>query len=637
VTPSEPSQPPPPSSPTGTSPTPPPTTGDPGGGERPKGKTAIGADSWVYWWTHNDAEILRLKERIYAIHRSGAGSPLGQVGGGAGNATDALRPTEKENRTVVVPALLRVLAEARRSGARPFPDTEGAAHLALARVTEDPAHAAGFLEAATATGPAAPAQMVRESAALAIGLLRRTAEGKRFDAKVYDRARADAFAIFEDDTLPIRTRAFAAISIGLLGDAPTAWGGGAPDGGGTAPEDAARRLFSLLGARYASADLPIALLAALSLQPPTSVTAEMQDALEDAAWRGRLLGKDAHPLVQAWATHALGRVAAPARARRLLNALSSRALPVDVRRCAAIAVGRAALRADAEDRVVLADGLWKALDASKDGLTRAFATMSLARLFAEEARRGAHDLLLARDGKVAKGLVTLATDGPHGLRSYGALALGLVLRETGEHPDEEWTKWSVEARAALREGFGARGSDGRQRGAFAVGLGLAREDTSLKALVETLADRREDHELRGWCATGIGLVGMPSAEAVAAIRRALLERSSQELRLQCATALGLLGARDAVDLLVAELVAADDPGVQGPIVVALSRVGDARAIPPLVAILEDANASDSFRAMACAGLGLVGDLEPLPALVRLSADVNYAAATDAIREFLTIL
>ncbi len=46
---------------------------------------------------------------------------------------------------------------------------------------------------------------------------------------------------------------------------------------------------------------------------------------------------------------------------------------------------------------------------------------------------------------------------------------------------------------------------------------------------------------------------------------------------------------------------------------------------------------DLTRALACAGLGLIGDLELIPSLARGRKDVNYRASTDIINEFLSIL
>ena len=72
-------------------------------------------------------------------------------------------------------------------------------------------------------------------------------------------------------------------------------------------------------------------------------------------------------------------------------------------------------------------------------------------------------------------------------------------------------------------------------------------------------------------------------------------------------------------------------------VLALARVGDARALDPLVALLKDKDEQHLTRALACSGLGLVGDLEWIPSLARLSTDLNYRAAGAMMAEVLSIL
>ena len=133
------------------------------------------------------------------------------------------------------------------------------------------------------------------------------------------------------------------------------------------------------------------------------------------------------------------------------------------------------------------------------------------------------------------------------------------------------------------------------------------------------------------------MIGSRTPDVVKAIKEALSERSSESLRQQTAIALGLLQTPDAVPLLLKELKEADSQNVQGQVVLALAQIGDARAIAPLVEILKDNQRPDITRALACAGLGLIGDLELLPSLSRISANINYRASPDAITEVLSIL
>jgi len=83
------------------------------------------------------------------------------------------------------------------------------------------------------------------------------------------------------------------------------------------------------------------------------------------------------------------------------------------------------------------------------------------------------------------------------------------------------------------------------------------------------------------------MIGEPSAEIERAITEAMHERRSEQLRAHTAIALGLLGSKNAVTALLDELKGAETQNVQGQIVLALSRIGDAKAIPPLVEMLRD--------------------------------------------------
>ena len=179
--------------------------------------------------------------------------------------------------------------------------------------------------------------------------------------------------------------------------------------------------------------------------------------------------------------------------------------------------------------------------------------------------------------------------------------------------------------------------DKRARGAFAISLGVLQDEGSKAELVALVADRQEDKELRGYSAVALGLIGMRSADVVKAIRDALKERSSEELRQQTAIALGLLQSPDTVATLIKELKEADSQNVLGQIVLALAKIGDAQAIAPLVELLRDTSRPDLTRALACAGLGLIGDLETIPSLARLSKDINYRASPDTVNEALSIL
>ena len=218
------------------------------------------------------------------------------------------------------------------------------------------------------------------------------------------------------------------------------------------------------------------------------------------------------------------------------------------------------------------------------------------------------------------------------------IALGLVARGVGERPDAvAYGELRSRILDTLRKGFDEDRGDPRNRGAWAVALGLMKDDRSIARLTAVVSNRDGDRELRGYAALAVGMIGVPERAAVEAIRNALRERSSEELRLQCATGLGLLAAPGTVDLLLKELAETDSQFVQGQVVLALAQIGDARTIPPLLAILRDGTRPEATRAIACAGLGLLGDLERRASLSLLTTGLNYRAVVDAVTEVFSIL
>ena len=145
------------------------------------------------------------------------------------------------------------------------------------------------------------------------------------------------------------------------------------------------------------------------------------------------------------------------------------------------------------------------------------------------------------------------------------------------------------------------------------------------------------YELRGYAAIALGHIGLATRQVKEPIRVALLSRRSERLRQSSAAALGMLGDKEAVPLLVEELAGARSQSTKGQVVVALAKLGDERAIQPLVDSLKDAKEQELTRALACAGLGIVGDINWVPALSSISKNINWRASGDAFNEVLSIL
>ena len=291
-----------------------------------------------------------------------------------------------------------------------------------------------------------------------------------------------------------------------------------------------------------------------------------------------------------------------------------------------------------DDRVNLANGLLEALQKGKfkDSSAKNFAYISLAYIMNEDIKAGKTDVI--DKTKVGVFLLSEGEDGKYTHRPFAALALSLIGRQIGDQPDQfAYGEFRQKAVEVLRDGLQSKKMDKRGRAAFACSLGLIRDEISQRPLREIVASRSEDQELRGYAALALGLIGHGPKPVKIAIREALRERRTEEMRQQCATALGLLKDKLAVPLLLEELKNATSQSVKGQVVLALAKIGTEDAVDPLVKLLQSNREQDLTRALACAGLGVIGDLESLPSLSRISKDINYRASTDLINEVLSII
>jgi len=135
----------------------------------------------------------------------------------------------------------------------------------------------------------------------------------------------------------------------------------------------------------------------------------------------------------------------------------------------------------------------------------------------------------------------------------------------------------------------------------------------------------------------LGLIGDARQDVKDALKLALRERRSEDLRRNAATGLGLLHDAEVVTVLLEELGNAKSMTVQGQIIAALGKIGDHKAVRPLIEILKTKSKPTVTRAMSSVGLGLIGDLRPLPELSRVAKDYNYRASVRDLDELLYIL
>ena len=631
-----PTTPPPTTPPTGPAPAPTPTTPNtpqpttpqpttPGMGETKKGaRGSLGFENWVFWYHNNKADIENLKKALYS--RVSSENPLFQIGGkNLSNRSDATQDIRAKVKTDIIPALLWAM-DPKNSDHQ---DTESASYIALAKMAEDVAQIELIKKGLD--HDLKRDLITQESAAIALGLLRRAKPDHQFAAVDLDKVRDFLFGVVEDDKYQARTRAFAAMGVGLLGDQPS--GSGSYSGHAATTE----RLFTLAQVKYGHPDILVGLLVAIGMQPAPSITDAQREMLRTALFKGRLGNTDLQKLHQSYVALTLGRIGNAKDIAVLQRAMTNRRnKDKNIQRSCAIGLGQLGRLVTGDDRVAVAKTLLDNMKKLKDPSTQNFAIISLSDLIIADVQADKTDVI--GNTKVADFLLKMADDGKYIQRPFGALALGLVgAAITDETTIPEYGEFRSKSLDILRNGLMTKKLDKRGRAAFATALGIIKDNGSVKELVEVVSNSKEDQEFRGYAALALGLIGQATQDVLLPIRAALKERRSEELRQQTATALGLLKDKEAVELLLEELRRAKSQNVKGQVVLALAKIGDGRAVQPMIDLLKDKKEQDLTRALACAGLGVIGDLEWLPSLSRISLDMNYRASTDAINEVLSLI
>jgi HEAT repeat protein len=552
-----------------------------------------------------------------------ADHPLFRVGGGGGNRSDADRPTVLALEREVLPTLLWACEAQDELDT----DARASAYLALGKTARRPADVRAVLDGASRRDlPDA----VHEGAVLALGLLRRSTPADAFDPETLDRARATCLEAYDDASLPSRTRAFAALSLGLLGDQRSAKASVLDRDG----RWVVRELWLRVRESHASEELPAALLVALSLQDPRACPSGLLEGLRGLAASGRLEGRSRGSVTRAHAVLAFARLSPDGGTGVLQALLHSRSCDPRVRRSAVVALGTVASRLAPAPRAEAAGALARFAGRGSDPEGRGAMLVSIGRLLAADVAEGESGVVLAAGEALLEGL----RDGTATVRPFAALALGIAFRDLdGPRAPDAATAFRERAVEVLRATASDEGVDPSTRGAFCLALGLARDEGAHATLSGIASRRSHPDELRGHACTAIGLAGKATPSAVLVLRGALLERSSEDLRRSAAVGLGLLGDVSAVPLLLEDLASGGSDHVLAQVVLGLGAIGDASAVPSLARVVRDGAATDLLRAIACAGLGLLGDREPVPSLSRLGTDSNTLAVTDALGEALSLL
>lgn len=596
-----------------------PGTPAPGGGSPSTGGSptaAVDPSAWQQWWAFHRDTFLNLRSRLAQAPARTEESFFGLSGGLARN--DERRPPEVL-RTRVVPALLRALERERN------PDVLTGAAIALAKISDTKADPDGRVPTALRALLASSNQEVAESAALALGLLAEPAAAGPL-ADLLDDGEAGR-ALARTPQIPVRTRAFAAYALGVLGQR-------------TRNTDVrrfvARALCRRLDADAAapSNDVRVACTLALGLVriEPEKLAADAPGTSEpwssranELRWlRPRLDDVRAPETIRAHLPVALARLGhgglpeeRAELSRRLLGALAPASQDGTLlQQSSAIALG---LLLDNDRDELDRAGLGVLQRTAREGgpLARRYALIALARAGARDgASAGA-----GRDGdslREMRAFLANELERSNGLlRPWCGIALGVLehgRRSLGETAGGE----SLRAlHRALEKHPGPQ-----EAGAYALALALAGDTTAREAILAH-ARTTQDEELQSQACIALGL--LDAREAVLPLRSVVAESRLRPLVLRDGSiALALLGDHALVPSLLGWLREAPNSALLAASADALGWVGDARAIEPLCALLDDRAVPDRVRAFASVALGRLCDRELLPWSTGLARDLNWA-------------
>lgn len=571
---------------------------------------------WGTWWALN--RWAYLPDRGEALRRrrtttGGTDRPSAEVMTAKRRALLA--------RNVIKPFLLRMLDP----DSKQHDTVRAAALLALAKIDTDDATVELLLR--TAEGRMST-HLERESAALAVGLLRRTDPKQRVDAVTLDLARSRLGALAGDKRAPMRARCFACFALGLLADqghaSPFAREG----------RLVVRELLAVLRLGGKGPDLAVAAMTALGMQPRAGIPTQLYEDLKRIVAGARVHKRAWSHLERAHALSTYVRLRGPDWTNLVFRSLSDRRLPAPVQRAARLAIGGNAEELTPDERVAAAQVLLASEKRAPDHFSEGLGAVALARVLNADLRAGSTGVL---DGtRAGTVLLQRAVKSLVPVRGFHALALALSARDVTSHVEAIEAYRKAAAQTLLR-GFDKPRGDNDLRGAYAVALGILRVGSARDRLVAALGKRNAGPSLRARAAIALAQIGAVDTEVRDGLRAVIADTRPRAPRSAAALALSLLTGVPESATLVRQLRASDSRREQFQAASALGQLDDPAALGAILEVARTYEHAFEMRALSIAILGLLGDPEATPSLFRLTLDANYIARTDALHEAFTLL
>jgi HEAT repeat protein len=551
------------------------TLGGATGGMRKKAASDANV-TWAAWWFFNDDKFLqiRAKTRTSEIETENADLFLGE------DASDAAinKVPWKKIRQEVIPKLQIALKD-------PFFDVRAAAAIALGKCGMPDSRP--YIEATLNDED----KRVRESACLALGILgNKDAVPTLIGIMNNDQESRRKLGRGTSDILP-RTRAFAAIAIGLIGRRNG-------DMSDTKAVEALTKLLLDKRANKAHVDLEVGPIVALGLMKSKESVPMLIDFLKDDDNRFQSRG---------YAATTLGKIGDPSATDVLIKMLKDK--QNEVVQSSAMALGQLIDKDDKKRN----RQLQRMTKVGKDLAAKNFSVMSMGLIGGEDNRNFLFGLLKGNNFE----------------QTFGALALGVYFYN---NPDDAQ---KTDVAKTLHKAFKNTKSPD-ERGAYAIAMGLMKYEPAGKDLMKVV-EKGGQASMRSHLCLALGLIDYD--DAIPLVREIVKEKGDIDLRRNAAITLGLLGDRTAMDFLQKEMERSENSlAVLGAVTQGLGFIGDVAAVPKLNEMATDRKKyKDNTRAFSAVALGLLGDKDDIPILFAIAENNNYIARTDAIGEVLTIL
>lgn len=597
------------------------------------GGDSLGPDLtlWDFWWGFNKDPYLNLRASIHSDVIATGSDDFFLGRGETEKAKNTLRPSESQIRDIVVPALKKALEKERGN------DILTGSLIALAKIGDKTGESGesefegiikNFLKDSN--------QEVSETAAVALGILANEASVQPLVELMNDDPAARRF--LSKSEVPIRTRAFAAYGLGLVGSRT-------PDN--SVRQTIAEHLVNILEApEFSTYDVKVAAITALGLTPIDSNPELVATEEEAKSNRAHVISREAqldflmeyfdeknqrsnestrHWFVRAHAPAAIARLMAdhltdpafkPQREKAIglmIKGIDKNSkLQNELQQSCVLALGQLGTPTDEKLDKQIFDELKRNVKSGQQQ-SRRFALISLGQIGGRVVEGGDSD-------KYRGELLKTMSKGSTTMRPWGALGLGVMGRALIENNQTADSVTSTALRAATNKEKAPS-----QAGAYMISMGL-RVDVEGAEMLRKKLDYFSVDETRGHAAVALGL--MNDRASVEKISEVVLNSAYRpELLKQAAIALGLLGDKKLVPALIDMLSNATGLATQAAISSALGAIGDNRSIDPLVEMLADQQITQTARGFAAVALGIVCDKEPFPWNSKIGVNTNYRANT----------